>query len=378
MESVLTKFDGSTFSDFLKAKPYNEDDMSCKLCSRIFKDLEAMKGHLQNHFRHCLFFKHNDQDVGAVSCSKLCGGKKRKRNHFHCPYCHQVFTRSTGIKGHMAAYKGECLNKPFKANVRLSDVADNLFMVTDSSMDFQSSLSSVDLSVTYFADKTFEEYFEQLSDHTNCPLCQFSSTKPGSFKNHLCHVHLNYSVCFIYNEINYCCLPCRKGCQGPIVNRFHRSHFHCPNCKNIFTRSASFKKHVASRIGKCALSTTINTTNGDEVLDQSDLEGKDPQIVSVFIDKGEFHVPQDGADENGIISAQSDSSEQEEDMRVTPAKRQRKSNFASPMISPQDTSVADEMFLKSLLPEMEMIPGERKFSLKMEIMRLIHDAAYKS
>uniref|UniRef100_F6TBZ1 C2H2-type domain-containing protein n=1 Tax=Ciona intestinalis TaxID=7719 RepID=F6TBZ1_CIOIN len=75
---------------------------------------------------------------------------------------------------------------------------------------------------------------------------------------HIQNAHIQHSVDFSYVEESVICLPCRRPCSDQVQRRPNhplRSHFHCPFCLKIITRSTSFKNHI-----ECCNDITVRCT----------------------------------------------------------------------------------------------------------------------
>ncbi|XP_078481472.1 zinc finger protein [Ciona intestinalis] len=166
--------------------------------------------------------------------------------------------------------------------------------------------------ITSFFNKTPDEVKSLLCREKRCPLCPFYRYIGDSpLQMHIQNAHIQHSVDFSYVEESVICLPCRRPCSDQVQRRPNhplRSHFHCPFCLKIITRSTSFKNHIvrctgsivseSKNIGKSDSSMADTASLGSDelphgtiqpMLDIFDVSPNDMTVLRNFVQLFQFN-----------------------------------------------------------------------------------------
>uniref|UniRef100_H2Z1N7 Hsp70-interacting protein N-terminal domain-containing protein n=1 Tax=Ciona savignyi TaxID=51511 RepID=H2Z1N7_CIOSA len=147
-----------------------------------------------------------------------------------------------------------------------------------------------EVNTTAFFSKTAEEVKTILCKEKCCPLCpSYRYVGENPLETHVQNTHLHHSVDFTYVDETVICLPCRRPCSNLVMRRVNtpfRSHFHCPFCLKIITRSTSFKRHIVRCTGSVlthADDTKQELSDGQlNISSVESLEQQDEPMLDIF------------------------------------------------------------------------------------------------
>ncbi|CAK8692549.1 uncharacterized protein LOC143461882 isoform X2 [Clavelina lepadiformis] len=109
----------------------------CPMCENFHAESNlVLKNHFKcRHYRHAIFYEIDGRQACILSCRKACdfvrkSENEKKRGHFHCPFCEQIYGRSASFRNHLLKTQGNCGKMSSKA-FRSNDVSHNTLFVQE-------------------------------------------------------------------------------------------------------------------------------------------------------------------------------------------------------------------------------------------------------
>ncbi|XP_041947212.1 uncharacterized protein LOC121708549 isoform X1 [Alosa sapidissima] len=212
---------------------------NCKYCRQpVLCTAKHMK---DRHLKHAIHFEYNGIEKFIISCFCAMGWREKNRCHWHCPTCQLTISRTDAFKLHLSQHGFKIMKiKKKHKEVRLLKHQGPAFDEEDLEKLVRQPADIMDTTAEFPDEVSSKENKAQSGGTMNCKYC----SKPiRCTQKHMHFRHLNHAIHFEVSGIKKFTFPCF--CKMGSLEK-NRSHWHCPTCSLVLTRTVSFMRHLST------------------------------------------------------------------------------------------------------------------------------------